>query len=263
MFDKQNILKNVSKPDEKLIFSKVFDRAYYCIKNFQPTFTEFLDPYKISSLLEFFGDKYDFNIRVFGGKDNCERKKMGFFPRFMEDTDMVFPISVVEVTYNLKFSGKLTHRDFLGSVIGLGIVRGKIGDILIDEDKAFVFVDDDIADFISSNLCRVGKTKVEARTISSEEINVTENFGEIKNITSSSLRIDGILSGVFNLSRGKVSDLIKAKKAFLNQNLCESVSKQISEGDVLTLRGFGRVEVVQFAGKTRKDKFLISIRKFT
>ncbi len=262
MFDKQNILKNISKPDEKLIFSKVFDRAYYCIKNFEPTFTEFLDPYKISSLLGLFGDKYDFNIRVFGGKDNCERCKMGFFPEFMIESDMVFPISVIKVTYNLKFSGKLTHRDFLGSIIGLGIVRGKIGDILIEEGKVFVFVDDDIADFISANLCKVGKTKVDARIISAEEIDVNENFGEFKNITSSSLRIDGILSCVFNLSRGKVSDLIKTKRAFLNQSLCESVSKQVSEGDILTLRGFGRVEIVKFEGKTKKDKFLISIRKF-
>ncbi len=263
MFDKQNILKNISKPDEKLIFSKVFDRAYCCIKNFEPSFTEFLDPYKISTLLSLLGNSLDFNICVFGGRDSCERQKMAFFPDFMAEEDVVFPISVIEITYNLKFSKRLTHRDFLGSLIGLGIVRGKIGDILIEEDKAFVFVDDDIADFININLSRAGKTKVKTRIILPEEIRVNENSDEVKNITVASLRIDAVLSGVFNLSRGKISELIKAKKVFLNQSLCESVSKQVLEGDTLTLRGFGRAELIQFIGKTKKDKFLISVRKFT
>jgi len=263
VFDKQNILKNISKPDEKLIFSKVFDRAYYCIKNFEPSFTEFLDPYKISTLLSLFANNYDFNIYVFGGKDSCERKKMGFFPEFIPEKSEIFPISVIEINYNLKFSRKLTHRDYLGSLIGLGIVRGKIGDILIEENKAFVFVDDDIADFINVNLCRVGSTKVKTKIILPEDIKINENSEEIKSITVVSLRIDAVLSCVFNLSRRKVSELVNAKKAFLNQSVCESVSKQVSEGDILTLRGFGRVELIRFLGKTKKDKFLISVRKFT
>ena len=262
MFDKQNILKNVTKPDEKLIFSKAFDRAYYCIKNFEPAFTEFLDPYKISSILSLLGYKFDFNTKVFGGMDNCERQKLGFFPEFMLEEDYKFPISVIEITYNLQFSKKLTHRDFLGSLIGLGIVRGKIGDIIIEDDKVYVFVDEDIADFINVHLEKVGHTKVKTKIISYEDIKPKEETMECKNITVSSLRLDAVLSGVFNMSRGKISDLIKAEKAFINWNMCDSVSKQVSEGDIITLRGFGRVKIVELVGKTKKDRFLLSIHKF-
>ncbi len=262
MFNKQNILKNVSKPDEKLIFSKAFDRAYYCIKNYEPAFTEFLDPYKISSILSLLGNQYDLNIYVFGGTSNCERQKIGFFPDFMIEEEYVFPISVLEITYNPKFSKKLTHRDFLGSIIGLGIVRGKTGDIIIEDEKAFVFVDDDIAEFICSNLEKVGHTKVNVSIVPLDLVNINNDLEEIKNITAVSLRIDAVLSKIFNLSRGKVSDFVKSEKVFLNWSICENASKIVSEGDIITLRGFGRVKIIEFIGKTKKDRFLISIRKY-
>ncbi len=263
MFNKQNLLKNINEPDEKLIFSKVFDRACYCIKNFEPAFTEFLDPYKISTILSLIGNGYDFNVQVFGGFRDAERQKIGFFPEFMLPGDYTFPISTIEITYNLQFSKKLTHRDFLGSLIGLGIVRGKIGDILLTDDKVYAFVDNDIADFINVNLERVGHTKVKTRVVSVDDIKLNDEVEVLKNITVSSLRLDTVLSGVFNVSRGKVSELIKGEKAFVNWSLCTSTSKVVSEGDVITLRGYGRMKVIEFMGKTKKDKFLISMRKFT
>lgn len=262
MFNKQNILKNVSKPDEKLTFSKAFDRAYYCIKNYEPAFTDFLDPYKIASILSLIGNKYDFNIRVFGGTDGCERQKIGFFPEFISEDDYVFPISAIEITYNIKFSRSLTHRDFLGSLIGLGIVREKIGDIITDDEKVFVFVDEDIAEFININLEKVGRTKVNTRIIPVDSIMINDNLAEIRNIVVVSLRIDAVLSKVFNMPRGKVSELIKSEKAFLNWNLCDSVSKTVSEGDIITLRGFGRVKIIELIGKTKKDRFIISLQQF-
>jgi len=262
MFDKHRILKNISKPDEKLIFSKALDRAYYCIKNYVPSFTEFLDPYKTASIISLIGNEYDFNIRVFGGIDNCERKKIGFFPKFMPEEDCFFPISAIQINYNSSFGKKLAHRDFLGSLIGLGIVRAKIGDILIEAENVFVFVDDDIADFINLNLEKVSNTRVKTKIISIDEIKIKEDFGNLKNITLASLRFDAFLSGVFNLSRSKACELIKSEKAFINWNICESPSKLISEGDIVTLRGFGRVKVIDFLGKTKKGRFLIAINKF-
>ncbi len=263
MFDKQNLLKNISKPDEKLVFSKAFDRAYYCIKNYEPSFTEFLDPYTVSSLLSLLDNKYNIIIKIFGGLDDCERKKIGFFPEFMVDDKFDFPISVIEITYNTKYSRKLSHRDFLGSIIGLGIVRGKIGDIFVTEEKAFVFVDDDIADFININLDKVGNTKVKSKIVSVDDIEISQGNKEAKNITVSSLRIDAVLSAVFNLSRGKTNELIKAKKAFVNWRVCESTSLQVSAESIVTLSGFGRVKIIEIVGKTKKDRFLLSIHKFT
>jgi len=261
VFDKKSILKNVFDNDEKLIFSKALDRAYYCLKNYEPAFTEFLDPCKVSSIVSLLGKSYDFSIRVFGGMEACERCKIGFFPEFMPEEDYVFPISIIKVEYNAKFGG-ITHRSVLGSLIGLGIVRGKIGDILFRENAAFVFIDTNIADFVVMSFKKAGNTNVKARIVSLDEIGSSDVSGHLRNITLSSLRLDTVLSGAFNLSRGKASKLIKSEKAFVNWSVCESVSKPISENDMITLRGFGRVKIIQIIGKTKKDKFLVSINKF-
>lgn len=262
MFNKQNILKSISKPDEKLIFSKVLDKAEHCAKYFEPSFTEFLDPFKISTITPVLENNYDVNIIIFGGKNNCERRKIGFFPEFIAEDEHKFPISAIEITYNMKFSRKLKHRDFLGALMGFGISRGKIGDIFVEDNKAFIFMDSDIARFISADFCKVGKTPVKTRIVLPEDVNVCENADEVKNITAVSLRADVVLSGAFNLSRGKISELIKGQKFFLNHRVCESGAKQISEGDILTLRGVGRMEIISLIGKTKKEKFIINIRKF-
>lgn len=115
-------------------------------------------------------------------------------------------------------------------------------------------VDEDIADYIVSNLERVSHTKVNAKIIDHFESAPSEV--NAKKIIVASLRIDAVLSGALNISRGKVSDLIKGEKAFVNWKQITSVSENIKDGDMITLRGFGRVKVIETLGKTKKIDFL-------
>ncbi len=262
MFDKQKILNNVFKPEEKIIFSKALDKAYFCIKRHEPSFTDFLDPYKISEILRIIGNRSDFKTVVFGGIDGCERQKIGFFPEFYNEEDFVFPIDAIEITYNSKYSKKLAHRDFLGAMIGLGITREKIGDIIIENESAYVFIDSDIVDFVCFNLEKAGNVKVKVKSVGIDNIVLSESKNNIRNITVSSLRLDVVLSGAFNLSRSKVSELIKAEKAFVNWALAETGSIQVRVGDTVTLRGAGRIRINEILGKTKKDRLLISILTF-
>ncbi len=263
MFDKSSLLKSIIKPDEKLIFAKAFDQAYCCLTRHETCFTDFLDPYKVSELLKLFsGGKYDMQVMAFGGTEACERKVVGFGPPYMELTQEEFPICMLEISYNATFSKNLTHRDFLGSVLGLGIERTKIGDILLLEGKALAFVYQDIADYICYNLDKVSHTKVTASIVDMHIDEQGESNLSEKNITVSSLRVDTVLSGAFNLSRSKVSDYIQAEKVFVNWTVTQSQTKILAVGDMITLRGVGRVKLIDIVGKSKKDKFVIQICKY-
>ena len=256
MASKKDLLKSISDEDERKIFAKALDKGDLCAKINVPQFSDFMDPYKAHKLGEICRG-CEFNTVLYGGYEDAERLKVGFFPYYDEGDYTSFPISYVEVTYNGKYSKTLTHREFLGSVLGLGITRDKVGDIYIQNEKAVIMVDEDIADYIVSNLERVSHTKVNAKIIDHFESAPSE--GNAKKITVASLRIDAVLSGALNISRGKVSDLIKGEKAFVNWKQITSVSENIKDGDMITLRGFGRVKVIETLGKTKKDRFLIDI----
>lgn len=263
MFDKQELLKHVKKPEEKLWFAKALEQAYYCMKNYEPCFTDFSDPLKIGELINLIGKKHEFAAMAFGGFEGSERLMAGFFPDFCEPSEDSFPIKAVEIKYNEKFSKKLAHRDFLGSILGLGLSRDKIGDILIFEGFAIAMVSDDIADYICHNLEKVSHTAVDARIVDAKEIEFLKPKADEKTIIVSSLRLDSVLSGAFNLSRGKIADYIAAEKAFVNWRSESSASKNVSAGDVITLRGVGRIKINEISGKTKKDRIVVNILKFT
>lgn len=258
MFNKQELLKNVKDSSEKILYAKALDKALYTLKCFEPSFSDFFDPYKVSNLISLMGNM-GLNTMVYGGYENSERCMIGFFPEYMEPEYEKFPIAIVEIRYNGQYSRVLSHRDFLGSILGLGLNRDKVGDILLEDERALVFLDESIADYVCVNLERVGRTKVNVKISDSSILkDNTENVTE-KKITVASLRLDGVLSGVFNLSRGKIADLIKGEKAFVNWNMTVNGAKTLSEGDVITLRGIGRVKITEICGKTKKDRFLIDV----
>lgn len=257
--NRKDILKNISDSDERLVVAKAMDKLQLSLKTFTPEFTIFMDPYKAYSIRDMLLNN-ECKIVAYGGYDDCERLKLGFFPEFTECDFSQFPIVPVEISYNATFSKALTHRDFLGSILGLGITREKTGDIIIEDSRAIAFVDSDIADYILVNLERVGHTKVKVKILDSFTPKLKEAVE--KRLTVASLRIDALLSGALNLSRGKVADLIKGEKAYINWKKVTSVSHSVNENDVITLRGVGRVKINEVMGTTKKDRILINISVF-
>ncbi len=257
--NRKDILKNISDSDERLIVAKAMDKLQIALKTFTPEFTIFMDPYKAYSIKDMLLNN-ECKIIAYGGYEGCERLKLGFFPEFTECNFLQFPIVPIEISYNSVFGRTLTHRDFLGSILGLGITREKTGDIVIEENRAVAFVDSDIADYVVVNLDRVGRTKVRVKILD----NYTPKLKEAveKRLTVASLRIDALLSGALNLSRGKVADLIKGEKAYINWKKVTSVSHSVCENDVITLRGVGRVKINEVMGTTKKDRILISVSVF-
>lgn len=262
MIDKKEILKNVSQPEERLFLAKVLDRADFCCRRYEKTFTDFCDPAKLSAALSALGHPQDFNYKVFGGNDDCERNIIGFCPEYDELSNEDFPIKAVEIKANAKFASSVSHRDFLGSVLGLGIDRSKVGDIFVFESSAVVFCMEDIADYVAVNLERVGRNAVKTKAVSLNQVNMPVKEPQEKYTTVSSLRADLIVGEAFNLSRSKAQELIAAEKVFVNWNVLKNGSKPVNEGDMISARGFGRVKINEIKGRTKKDKIGIVLLRF-
>jgi len=257
------LLKNIKDDEQKILFAKFIDKAVYCQKNFTAAFTEFFNIFKAGEFLKEY--QTDVCIKFFGGFDDAERVIAVFYPDFIEVNKNDFPISAIKISYNAKYSKKLCHRDFLGSILSIGISRDKIGDIIVLDNYAIIFVKSEIADFIVFNVDRIGKTKVNLNIININDYNeIIYSKRQIyeKRITAASVRVDAIVSSAFNISRSKVSEIISAEKIFINWSKVLSGSKFVNENDIITVRGRGRIKIKEIRGNTKKGRMIINCLYF-
>ena len=248
--DRQALLKSVPEGEERLLFAKALDQAIFAMKRREPAFTDFMDRAKCARFRERLQGLRELEITLFGGTEDCERQMMGFFTEPLAAEE--FPIKIVKIRRKSKKFGQtdLSHRDYLGSLLGLGIDRGKVGDILVAEDTAVCFVAEEISPYITAVLEQVSRTAVVA-----EET-------EARRLTVASMRLDAVASEAFHLARGKTQTLIHAEKAQVNWNIVTSTSHLLKEGDLVSLRGFGRFRVKEIGGRTKKDRIGLEIEKY-
>ena len=174
-----------------------------------------------------------------------------------ENTEEDF-LDILEITSN----EKLSHREILGSILGLGIKREVVGDISIEENKANVIVLKDISKYIIQNLDKVGREKVKIKKITKEEIiEIRPKYDEF-NTTVASLRLDAIISACYGVARGVSTKLIEAEKVNINYVMTTNDSKTIKQGDLISVRGFGRFTVEEIVGETRKGRIRVTIKKY-
>lgn len=210
--NKQALLQGMTQPEERLLFAKVLDQAAFSYKRHTPAFTDFLDMAKSGKFLEKLRSLSDLNVVAFGGTEDCERRMLGFVPDYMELEGKDFPICALRITKHKKFGQTdLSHRDYLGSILGLGIDRGKVGDILVSEEQTICFVSEEIADYILVNLEKVSRTPVQVEKTDLSEIEAKKEI-EVRRLTVASVRLDAVAGGVLHLSRGKVQALIAGEK---------------------------------------------------
>ena len=245
------------------LFARVIDRFFLCVSGHTPVFTDFYDPAKWTAFVEYLKcQNQNVYISTFGGSENCERRMLGFFPP--EDKDASFPIARLRISYNVKFDKSPRHQDYLGSILGLGFDRGKIGDIFLDSDKGYgeVFVSQDISGYICGQLAKVGKVSVKLREVFKEDDLIKQQQEIEERINVASMRLDVVVAAIFRLSRGKVSALIGAEKVFVNWSVHKDKSWQVKPGDMITLRGYGRAKVGEVLGITKKERLKIIIYRF-
>lgn len=230
------------------------------------TFTDFLslaeqsDALSLSKAISFAG------FEMFGGFDNAERTILRFGDEATLGYPGHYPIVCLHISPLMKkFSEDLSHRDFLGALMNLGIKRGTIGDIKISSNEAYIFCLNTVSDYIRDELTRVKHTSVKADIISDpEQLSALfqDDEPEYKQIVVSSLRADGVISKVYNLSRNESLSLFQGQRVYINSRLCENNSIQVKVNDTINVRGYGKFIIQADPSGTRKGRISLSIGVF-
>ena len=246
-----------------MLFANVLDQASFAVKRYEAQFTDFMDAAKCGRFLERMKMLLDVEMFSFGGVEDAERRMLGFSPKHGGFSEEDFPITALQITpKSKKFSQTdLSHRDYLGSILGLGIERGKLGDILISEDGAVCFAEAEMADYIEANLDKVSKTPVIVKKMEKAQVMAPKRT-EIRRVTVASMRLDGVLGEALRLSRGKAQTLIHGEKVSVNWSAITSTSYILKTGDMVSARGFGRFRVGEVGGRTKKDRIGLELEMY-
>ncbi len=193
-----------------------------------------------------------------GGSPLCERKMIRFGRVEQLGFEEDYPIACLKVEpMTPKFAEPLTHRDFLGAIMNLGILRSTVGDIFVRDKEAFVFCQESIADYLTENLNQVRHTHVKCCASPTPQ-DLRSPVTESVSLSVSSARIDVVLSKLYNVARSQSLELFKASRVFVNGRVTENNSYRLKPGDAVTVRGFGKFMYCGEQGETRKGKLRIN-----
>lgn len=206
----------------------------------------FVTPNIYKKLTETYG-----NIHTY--LEGYDRKQICFTPYEPE-----FDFSVIEINVNNKFR-EYTHKDFLGSIMGLNIKREMIGDIFVENNTAYVLISNSILNFVINNLTSIGKN--DCKISLSNRNNFKYNFKDIK-INISSNRLDNFVSDITNLSRNKAVELIEAGLVQIDYEVCKEKNKEIKHQDILTIRKYGKFLVSEELEDSKKGKKRWIVKKY-
>lgn len=249
------------RPEEKEFIDQVQSWKNYVENSYAPKLTDFLDPREQKIIASIIGQNQDIRIAFDGGTENAERKRAVLFPDYYEIKQDDFELCLMDVQYPKKFM-TIEHPQVLGSLMSLGLSRSKFGDILVKNGDIQIIVCEEIKDYIRLQLESIGKAKIELKELKWDDVlQVEVNWIEVST-TVSSLRLDTILAGIYNLSRQKAQDYITHGLAKVNWGTIENVAFSCEEGDVLSVRGLGRALIKSIEGKTKKDKWRIIVGKW-
>ena len=259
--DKQKQIARVAETeDDRLLFARLYDRLVRAEQKGIPAATCFLSPREqvlTKRMLPELG------LCFFGGHAEAERNVCCWLPEYLDESwfwEEDGPIAAVRASYFEK--DQLTHRDFLGGLMGIGIKRETVGDIYVGTGSCDFLVTREILPYVLDNFLSAGRTRLHIQTIPLEELHVPQvTVKEIRD-TVSSLRLDSIVGSGFGMARGKASALIEAGKISLNDLPCLKGDKLLCEGDKVSARGYGKLLLSQVGGKTKKDRISIVLQRF-
>lgn len=248
---------HIKDPDKLIKMRRILDKVKIVKKNHSVESTDFLDPFERSLAKSILNRFTDINFIEYGGFSQSERKVISIFPAYYDEDSIDHGINSLRIT---DISQDLNHRDFLGAILKLGIIRDKIGDILVHEDYGFVILKSETKDFILFHLEKIGNENIKIEEISMDQIIYKEpNYRQVKGFLNS-LRLDLVLSNVLKVSRSESSKIINSNKVKVNWEAMDKVSKELEIGDVVSVKGFGRFTIYSLEGHSKKGKLNIIIR---
>lgn len=250
--------ENIKDEDEKNFLKQVLSyrskaEKYQC--NF---YTDFYSYEWMNDILtHYIGNDHLFSPVFYGGYLNAERQILGFEP--WEHDENV--LKIIHIIVKTGIGKKLTHRDFLGALLGLGIERCKIGDIVLQDTGAYVVVKSEIADYIMTHLTQIGRYKQIILNEMKDPLQITPPVTKKISATIASLRADNFFAAGFQVSRTIAKNLLMQEKGRCNGKIIKP-DTLLQVGDVCTLKGYGKMQIVAIGGLTKKNRICVTIEKY-
>ena len=258
MLPREELLKRV---ENKAEITRVIDQADRAINNWEVIVTDFLSPPVIAEVQSLFQNLTEIEALPWGGYPQAERKRIGLSRPDLPVDESQVELAALDIAGNFLFD-PATHRDFLGSILGSGIVREKVGDIIVlGERGAQVIVVPEMVEFLSTSLVQVRSVAVKTQQIDFGELKIRPPKKKEMTTVEASMRLDAIASAGFGMSRSKMASAIAGKDVRVNWKEITQASHNVKAGDLIAMRGKGRLEVGEVS-ITKKQRYRVNLVRY-
>jgi photosystem II S4 domain protein len=258
MLPREQLLKGI---ENREVAARVIDLAEQAIKTWEVVFTDFLSPPDLADIGQIFQRLTEVHLLSWGGYPQAERQRVAIARVDLPLDVSAVSIAAIEIAGNFLFD-PANHRDFLGAMLGTGIVREKTGDIIVlGERGAQAIVVPEMVEFLETSLTQVRSVTVKTRRIELSELKLKEPKKKELTTVEASMRLDAIASAGFGMSRSKMVDLIDGGDVRVNWKDISQASYQVKRGDLIAIRGKGRLEVGEVA-VTKKERYRVQLTRF-
>lgn len=248
------------EPDRELMARRLEDMARRAAQRWQPGYTDFLDPVGWTAAEEA-ARREGAGMAVYTSWEDAERRMVCFYPRDDEPPED-FPAVLLVIRWSAKFT-TLEHRDILGSLMGLGIERDAVGDILVREGEAFCPVTEAVAGYIMANMTQAGRTGVRVEVADAPPAASAQGDMQEVAATVAALRLDALVAAGYKLSRSQAQDMIEAGLVKVNHLPCLKCDAALAEGDLISVRGKGRLRLTEIGRRSQKGRIHILLHRTT
>lgn len=252
----ENVLQHF-RPDEAPLIDAIGGWIQQVQDEYRPVLTHFLNPRQVY-IASTLARRADMHVRFNGGHEHAEMQRALFYPDYYEPEPKDFELTVLRVDYPVKFAN-LHHSQILGTLLGSGIEREILGDILTDGLSWQVITESSMADYLMGQVDHIGRVKSRLQPESWNNLLVPMNEWETEGATLSSLRLDNIVGTGFHLSRHRAKELIEGGKVRLNWAETIKPDFELDVADIVSVRGFGRIRLDEVGGRTKKEKIRVTL----
>lgn len=257
---KEKIIRYYSGTEGGETAVRLVDLAEQVIKSRKIRLSGFLSPFEMEIAEAVAANYAGIKVVFDGGYVGAERQRAAFLHDDFHGAAN-FEIAVLKAEWNTAFA-QLYHRDVLGALMGLDISRSLFGDLLVSAGTVKILVDKKIVDFLMNNFSQIGNTKITCEIAELGDIAPREERSKDVSATVASLRIDSVVAAGFGISRSRAAADVEADKVKLNWQQVKNASQSVKEGDVISLRGRGRLEVSEIRGQTKKGRTGVSMKRY-
>ncbi|WP_159722086.1 YlmH family RNA-binding protein [Enterococcus sp. CSURQ0835] len=246
------------RPEEHPFIDAVGDWLEQVESQYAPYLTNFLDPRQAYILETLIRENSELQFKFYGGYEQAERCRCLIYPEYYEPTDADFELVMIEIKYPHKFA-QLSHGKILGTMMSTGVKREFFGDIISDGERWQVFLANEIANYIETQVTKIGKVTVHFEERPYTELIVPKDSWTEESATASSLRLDVVISTVYNISRQRSKQLVESGKIKVNWMPNERPDYSLDLLDIVSIRGFGRIQIQGIEGTTKKGKIRLQL----